>query len=240
MRDIRIFPIFEGANDVHALLHRAVGAQAAGRGAPASSADFDLGDPIGAIGAWADYALGRVKREVRPRPDHARRIRALGRSPTRSPSRSSACAARARRCCASTARASSSRASPTSATADALSDIYAQIAVLSRVTAIFEDQGVEASGQERFIAETFCTRAARRVHCRARPARAATTTSACTRSPAWPTSAASTATRCSRTRTESRARAGRPALPARGTGRGGGEWRPRSRAAGRRGPVARC
>jgi acyl-CoA dehydrogenase family protein 9 len=47
--------------------------------------------------------------------------------------------------------------------ASAVSDIYAQIAVLSRVTSIFEDQGVEASGQERYIAETFCTRAARRV-----------------------------------------------------------------------------
>ncbi len=47
--------------------------------------------------------------------------------------------------------------------AAALSDIYGQIAVLSRVTSIFEDQGVEASGQERYIAETFCTRAAGRV-----------------------------------------------------------------------------
>ncbi len=47
--------------------------------------------------------------------------------------------------------------------ADALADIYSQIAVLSRVTSIFEEQGVEASGQERYIAETFCTRAARRV-----------------------------------------------------------------------------
>ena len=35
--------------------------------------------------------------------------------------------------------------------------------MLSRVTAIFDEQGVEASGQERFIAETFCQRAARRV-----------------------------------------------------------------------------
>jgi acyl-CoA dehydrogenase family member 9 len=47
--------------------------------------------------------------------------------------------------------------------ASALSDVFAQIAVLSRVTSIFGEQGVEASGQERFIAETFCTRAARRV-----------------------------------------------------------------------------
>ena len=47
--------------------------------------------------------------------------------------------------------------------ADAVADIYAQVAVLSRVTSIFEDQGVEVSGQERYIAETFCTRAAGRV-----------------------------------------------------------------------------
>ena len=35
--------------------------------------------------------------------------------------------------------------------------------MLSRVTAIFEDHGVEPSGQERYIADTFCTRAATRV-----------------------------------------------------------------------------
>jgi acyl-CoA dehydrogenase family protein 9 len=45
----------------------------------------------------------------------------------------------------------------------AISDILGQVAVLSRVTSIFEDQGVEPSGQERYIADTFCTRAARRV-----------------------------------------------------------------------------
>jgi acyl-CoA dehydrogenase family member 9 len=47
--------------------------------------------------------------------------------------------------------------------ADAIADIYAQIAVLSRVTSILEDQGVELSGQERHIAQTFCARAADRV-----------------------------------------------------------------------------
>jgi acyl-CoA dehydrogenase family protein 9 len=44
-----------------------------------------------------------------------------------------------------------------------VSDILAQVAVLSRVTSIFEDQGVEPSGQERYIADTFCSRAAGRV-----------------------------------------------------------------------------
>ena len=38
--------------------------------------------------------------------------------------------------------------------------------MLSRVTSIFAEHGVEPSGQERYIAETFCTRAARRVRSR--------------------------------------------------------------------------
>jgi acyl-CoA dehydrogenase family protein 9 len=37
------------------------------------------------------------------------------------------------------------------------------VAVLSRVTAIFDEHGVEPSGQERYIAETFVPRAAARV-----------------------------------------------------------------------------
>jgi acyl-CoA dehydrogenase family protein 9 len=48
--------------------------------------------------------------------------------------------------------------------AHAVSDLYAQIAVLSRVTAHLEDHGVEPSGQELYIAQTFCTRAAARVN----------------------------------------------------------------------------
>jgi acyl-CoA dehydrogenase family protein 9 len=42
-------------------------------------------------------------------------------------------------------------------------DIYAQIATISRTTAVFDGQGVEASGQERFIATSFCDRAVARV-----------------------------------------------------------------------------
>jgi acyl-CoA dehydrogenase family member 9 len=51
---------------------------------------------------------------------------------------------------------------------DSVSDILGQIAVLSRVSQILSDQGVEPSGQERYIAETYCTRAARRVRGRFR------------------------------------------------------------------------
>ena len=47
--------------------------------------------------------------------------------------------------------------------AAAVSDIFAQVALLSRVSSILEEQGVEVSGQELYIADTFCARAARRV-----------------------------------------------------------------------------
>jgi acyl-CoA dehydrogenase family protein 9 len=47
---------------------------------------------------------------------------------------------------------------------DAVSDIFAQVALLSRVTSILQDQGADVSGQEIYIADTFCTRAAGRVH----------------------------------------------------------------------------
>src|SRR5436190_3223460 len=65
MRDIRIFPIFEGANDVlrsfvtlSAL--KPLGEQLEGLG------DLGLNDPIGSIGALAEYAFGRVRREILP------------------------------------------------------------------------------------------------------------------------------------------------------------------------------
>jgi acyl-CoA dehydrogenase family protein 9 len=47
--------------------------------------------------------------------------------------------------------------------ADNIADIYGQVAVLSRVSSIFDEHGVEPSGQERFIADTFCHRARDRV-----------------------------------------------------------------------------
>jgi hypothetical protein len=47
--------------------------------------------------------------------------------------------------------------------ASAVADIYAQVAVLSRVTDHLAEHGVEPSGQELYICETFCRRATDRV-----------------------------------------------------------------------------
>ena len=161
LRDIRIFPIFEGANDVLRSFVALSALKPLGEEL-SDLGDLGLGDPIGSLGTLADYALDRVRREVRPdqvtladpalaelaRPvgDQVKRLRGAGESLLRkhgkqivdqglptsaSPTRSATSSPRSR-CCP---------ASPP----------------------IYADQGVDASGQERFIAETFCRRAARRV-----------------------------------------------------------------------------
>ena len=161
MRDIRVFPIFEGANDVMRS-YIALSALKPLGDELKLLADFDLSDPIRVVGAWASYVGGRVKREVRPDSvtmaheelselaapvaDQVKRLRAVGESALRRHGKDIVQQGMLHKRLAS-----------------ALADVYAQVAVLSRVTSIFEDQGVEASGQERYIAETFCTRAARRV-----------------------------------------------------------------------------
>jgi len=161
MRDIRIFPIFEGANDVLRSFVALSVLKPLGDELKLLT-DVDLTEPIRLVGAWASYVGGRVRREVRPdsitlaHPELAglagpvgeqvKRLRAVGEAVLRRHGREI-----------------TNQGMTHKRLADALGDVYAQIAVLSRVSSIFADQGVDASGQERYIAETFCRRAARRV-----------------------------------------------------------------------------
>jgi acyl-CoA dehydrogenase family protein 9 len=165
LRDIRIFPIFEGANDVLRSFVALAALKPLGDEL-GELGDLQLSDPIRSIGTLAEYALGRVRREVRPERvtmahetlapladpvgDQVKRLRDAGEGLLRRHGKGIVDHGMAhKRYC------------------HALSDVLAQIAVLSRVSSIFEERGPthpDASGQERFIAETFCTRAARRVH----------------------------------------------------------------------------
>ncbi len=161
MRDIRIFPIFEGANDVlRAFIAlsamKPVGERLSGLG------EIGLNDPIRSIGLLADYAAGRVKREVRPdrismaHPELEAHADAVG-DQVKQLSAATESLIRKHGKDITLQQLDQKRLS------DAISDVYAQVAVLSRVTAIFAEDGVEPSGQERYIADTFCTRAASRV-----------------------------------------------------------------------------
>jgi len=161
LRDIRIFPIFEGANDVMRAFIALSGMKPVGEKL-SELGEVELTDPIGSLGVLVDYVGGRIQRQVSPEritaahaelsdqagavSDQVNRLQATTESLLREHRGEIV-----------------ERQFQQKRLSDAVSDIYGQVAVLSRVTSIFEDHGVEPSGQERYIAETFCSRAAARV-----------------------------------------------------------------------------
>jgi acyl-CoA dehydrogenase family protein 9 len=161
LRDIRIFPIFEGANDVMRAFIALAGMKPLGDELK-ETGDVSLADPIGSIGVLLEYAAGRIAREVSPDritrahdelddlatavSDQVRRLRAVTEGLLRGHRGGIV-----------------ERQFHQKRLASAVSDIYAQVAVLSRVTAHLEEHGIEPSGQERYICDTFCRRAAARV-----------------------------------------------------------------------------
>ncbi|HEX2468237.1 MAG TPA: acyl-CoA dehydrogenase family protein [Solirubrobacterales bacterium] len=161
LRDIRIFPIFEGANDVMRAFIALSGVKPLGEKL-SGLGEIGLGDPIGTIGVLFDYVSERIQREVRPEkitqahPELSVHADAVSEQVEQLREVSE-------RLLREHKGAIVDRQFQQKRLAAAVSDIYAQIAVLSRVSQIFADQGVEPSGQERYIAETFCTRAASRV-----------------------------------------------------------------------------
>jgi acyl-CoA dehydrogenase family protein 9 len=161
LRDIRIFPIFEGANDVlRAFIAltgvKPLGEQLSGLG------ELELADPLGSLGVVIDYVSGRIQREVRPdrisraHPELSQQADSVGdqvkrlRDVTEGLLREHG-------------KGIVERQFQQKRLSDAISDIFAQVALISRVTSILEDQGADVSGQEIYIADTFCTRAAGRV-----------------------------------------------------------------------------
>jgi len=162
LRDIRIFPIFEGANDVLRSFVALSVLKPLGERLKLLG-ELDLRDPIRSVGVLADYVVGRIAREVRPQ-QITRAHSDLSALADPLTGQVSALREAGERLLRRHGAAVADQGLAHKRLADALMDVYAQVAVLSRVSSIFEDQGVEASGQERYIAETFCSRAQRRVH----------------------------------------------------------------------------
>ena len=162
LRDIRIFPIFEGANDVLRAFVALSGLKVVGDELE-ELADLDLlGSPVRSGGLVLDYVLSKVKRRVDPpRLTHVHpELRKLAEPVSDQVSRlrsSSESLLRRHGQQVRTEQLQQKRL------AHAAMDITAQVATLSRVTALMNDEGAEGTATERFIAETYCTRAARRV-----------------------------------------------------------------------------
>jgi acyl-CoA dehydrogenase family protein 9 len=164
LRDTRIYPIFEGANDVMRAFIALGGIKPVGEKLEGFS-EIELSDPIGSIGVLIDFASDRIQREVRPDK--------VTKAHEELSEHADAVSDQVKRLAGVTEKLLREhrkdivgRQFQQKRLADNIADIYGQIAVLSRVTDIFEDQGVEPSGQERFIADTFCRRAAGRVESR--------------------------------------------------------------------------
>lgn len=161
LRDIRIFPIFEGANDVLRSYIALSGFKPLGEQL-SELREINLSDPIHSLGILVDYVGDRIIREVRPdRLTQAHpELSSLAEPVSGQVARLRSIAEGALR---AHGREIIDRGFIHKRLADAVADIYAQVAVLSRVTSIFKEHDPELSGQERYIAETFCTRAADRV-----------------------------------------------------------------------------
>jgi acyl-CoA dehydrogenase family member 9 len=165
LRDIRIFPIFEGANDVLRAFIALSGLKVLGDELSGLREVLDpraLLEPVRSANILLDYVGGRIRREVRPdrlthvhpelRPlaapiaDQVARLRDVGESLLRRHGKDIR-----------------ERQWQQKRLAHAAMDVVGQVATLSRVTAVMNDVGPEAAGAERFVAETFVRRAADRV-----------------------------------------------------------------------------
>jgi acyl-CoA dehydrogenase family protein 9 len=161
LRDIRIFPIFEGANDVMRAFIALSGMKPVGEKL-SELGDIGLGDPIGSIGVVLDYVGDRISQQVRPdkitqaHPELERHADNVAEQVKELRSVTEGLLREHR-------GEIMQRQFHQKRLAAAASDIFAQVSTISRVSQIFEDQGVEPSGQERYIADTFCARAADRV-----------------------------------------------------------------------------
>lgn len=161
LRDIRIFPIFEGANDVLRVFIALSGLKPLANELSDLQA-IDLSQPIRSLGVLADYVENRIRREIQPdrlnqihadlKPladpvtDQVKRLRHVG-----------------ERLLRQHGKAIQEEQRQLKRLAHAAIDIYAQVATISRVNDVLERDLNGHPSEEQYIAETFCARAARRV-----------------------------------------------------------------------------
>ena len=161
LRDTRIYPIFEGANDVMRAFIALGGFKPVGEKLEGLS-EIELSDPIRSIGVLVEYASDRIQREVRPDKITRAHDELSGHADAVSDQ-----VKRARRRHRETAAGEQEGDHRAPVPAEAARRQHRRHLRPGRralrVSHMFEDQGVEPSGQERYIADTFCKRAAGRV-----------------------------------------------------------------------------
>jgi len=161
LRDIRVFPIFEGANDVMRMFVALTGLEPLGDELR-ELAGFGYREPLKTLGGWTDYLGGRVSRVLAPGdfpwvdPDFEGDANTAARQ-----------VAHLRRKGESLLREHGeniqSQQHQLKRLAEAAADIFAQIATLSRISTTIQEDETGDHEHEARLAKVFCRRAADRV-----------------------------------------------------------------------------
>jgi acyl-CoA dehydrogenase family member 9 len=162
LRDIRIYPIFEGSNDVMRTFIALSGLKVLGDEVE-GMAEVDLTSPVRSGGLVLDHVVSKVKRRLSPPElsdvhedlaplaaplgDQVARLREVGEGLLRRHG-----------------RGVRDRQLDQKRLAHAAMDITSQVATISRLSTAIDRSGVEAAATERFVGATYVERAASRVH----------------------------------------------------------------------------
>ena len=161
LRDFRIFPIFEGANDVMRAFVALNGLKALSEELP-DMRSLSIGDPAKAIGVLAPYVSGRINRAIRPgrlvgaHPAFAKHTAAVSEQTMRLRDAAEAALRRHGK------KVQEKQLIQKRFTAVA-TGIFAQTAVIGRASATFERDTLQASGAEKTVAIHFLKRSQREV-----------------------------------------------------------------------------
>jgi len=161
LRDFRIFPIFEGANDVMRAYVALNGIKGLSEALP-DVRTLTVGAPAKAIGVLAPYVAERVNRALRPEK-LAGADGSLGKQVTAVAEQVARLRDRAEAALRKHGKNVQEKQLVQKRLSDAASGIYSQVAVISRVSAVIARDGAPAAGAERAVAVDFCDRAARQV-----------------------------------------------------------------------------